>query len=184
MVYSVPYLDIKNLFSSFLDPSHHRVCFFFFSCFLPINSLLNFPRFRIYEFPLLISIRMINCPAATPRKKDLFDRNMCTRMGKFNEKSEKDFFRAMAVYIYMMDSLLVFFFSFFIFGGRVMRFWTREQTVRNAHCSLDRIPRFSNGSTVYRNVSICSTKSGPNGLTRWIFRLESLLTFPVFSISK
>lgn len=36
-----------------------------------------------------------------------------------------------------------------------MRFWTREQSVRNAHCSLDRIPRFSNGSTVYRNVSIC-----------------------------
>lgn len=23
-----------------------------------------------------------------------------------------------------------------------MRFWTRGQTVRNAHCSLDRIPRF------------------------------------------
>lgn len=88
----------------------------FFSCFLPINSLLNFPRFRIYEFPLLISIRMINCPAATPRKKDLFDRNMCTRMGKFNEKSEKDFFRAMAVYIYIWWILFLFFFFPFSFS--------------------------------------------------------------------
>lgn len=77
---------------------------------------------------------MINCPAAIPRKKDLFDRNMCTRMGKFNEKSEKDFFRAMAVYIYMMDSLLVFFFFLFHFrrkGDAVL-----DEGTNRAKCTL------------------------------------------------
>ena len=106
-----------------------------------------------------------NDQAATPRKKDLFAIEICVRGNSMKNRTEKKFFQAVYIYIYMKDSLLLFFF-FFVFGGRVMRFWTREQTVRNAHCSLDRIPRFSNGSTVYRNVSICSTKSGPNRLTR------------------
>lgn len=78
---------------------------------------------------------MINCPAATPRKKDLFDRNMCTRMGKFNEKSEKDFFRAMAVYIYIYDGFSSCFF-FFLFHFRRKGDAVLDEGTNRAKCTL------------------------------------------------
>lgn len=78
---------------------------------------------------------MINCPAATSRKKILIrDRNMCTRMEKFDEKLEgKGLFPSCGcIYIYMMDSLLVFFlFRFQRKGDAVLD----EGTIR-AKCTL------------------------------------------------